>query len=1058
MVKGENCGRKRKRPANGAEMPCQRAFYILGKNMERREGFKEEGITNNQERGKDMKSCRGSIAKAFGTLILLLLLGVTNVYAWFWYPVASNTGRNLNGVWGTSGTDVYIVGDGGFIAHYNDTSAQFDNMTSPAAENLYSVWGSSGSNIFAVGAGGAIIHYNGAAWDNMTSGTSETLNHVYGFGSEVFAVGASGTIVHTSDNGSNWYSMASGTVQNLNGVWGGSATDVFAVGDNGTILHYNGSTWSAMSSGTTQALAGVWGSSGTDVYAVGAWNTVLHYNGTGWSEDANFPSGWYWHADIGGTSASDIHVVGGGSDSVNSGSTALYFDGSNWVSRYCGGSEEILRAIWCLSDSRSVVVGENGTVLSRMNTNSFYVDKNNGDDGNPGTLDEPWETIQKAADTLQAGDTVNIRSGIYVEQVEPRHSGSDNNTITYQAYDNGTAVEAVTISSPDIAGKRFCVYLRHDRNLEYLTFKNLILTSADSDNQSYCFLANGFNYNGNPPEYTCKTNIILDNCTVTDSVRAVAFFNGVKDSKIINCELRDNQDGIMLYNKNENILIENNIITDGKEINEWRSDHLSIGAGSREKMNSNITIMGNEVGNALRQGILVSGTDKALIRDNWCHHSGATGIQIEGGWCTYKDEDNNTVSEFVAPAEIVVENNVCEFNAQASGAETGIWIDDTDYALVQNNIMRYNATGMRITGSYNVIARNNLIYENRGEYYHDPNREYYEDNSTSSMGMYLTGSHQRESALAGSEADGEAGGDNIVIHNTIHRNGHYRQNGVEYAQITINYVGGGYYPNTYRTVFKNNFASESLSENPDLDMRIDNDTLTENILDYNNYYKSTRDLQIAWDNGTIYGWDDYLEKSHHDNNSIVSDPLFVNAVTPTWNFYLDSDSPAIDRGGFLTTAFDNGSGTMLVVEDARYFSDGYGVVAGDLIKIGAVDPVTVTRVNYDNNTITLESARTWTAGDGVSYPYHGCAPDIGAYENEEALRNYYRDADGDGYGDPDNSTQACSQPEGYVPNNTDNCPDDCNSQQLDADSDGLGDVCDPDPGCGGCGPPCEEEC
>ena len=40
-----------------------------------------------------------------------------------------------------------------------------------------------------------------------------------------------------------------------------------------------------------------------------------------------------------------------------------------------------------------------------------------------------------------------------------------------------------------------------------------------------------------------------------------------------------------------------------------------------------------------------------------------------------------------------------------------------------------------------------------------------------------------------------------------------------------------------------------------------------------------------------------------------------------------------------------------------------------------------------------------------------------------------------------------------------NCPDKCNSEQLDADGDSIGDVCDPDPGCGGGGQPvCEQEC
>ena len=41
----------------------------------------------------------------------------------------------------------------------------------------------------------------------------------------------------------------------------------------------------------------------------------------------------------------------------------------------------------------------------------------------------------------------------------------------------------------------------------------------------------------------------------------------------------------------------------------------------------------------------------------------------------------------------------------------------------------------------------------------------------------------------------------------------------------------------------------------------------------------------------------------------------------------------------------------------------------------------------------------------------------------------------------------------------DNCPAACNTQQLDADNDGIGDVCDTTPGCGGCGlPQCETQC
>ena len=54
-----------------------------------------------------------------------------------------------------------------------------------------------------------------------------------------------------STDGLTWTAMNSGTTDNLFAVWGTSATNVFAVGANGTILRYNGAVWSRMMSGTS---------------------------------------------------------------------------------------------------------------------------------------------------------------------------------------------------------------------------------------------------------------------------------------------------------------------------------------------------------------------------------------------------------------------------------------------------------------------------------------------------------------------------------------------------------------------------------------------------------------------------------------------------------------------------------------------------------------------------------------------------------------------------------------------------------------------------------------
>jgi hypothetical protein len=64
----------------------------------------------------------------------------------------------------------------------------------------------------------------------------------------------------------------------------------------------------------------------------------------------------------------------------------------------------------------------------------FYVAKN-GDDTNPGSLDQPWRTIQHAAETMVSGDTVFIRDGVYKEFVSTVCDGSSvNGYITFSAY------------------------------------------------------------------------------------------------------------------------------------------------------------------------------------------------------------------------------------------------------------------------------------------------------------------------------------------------------------------------------------------------------------------------------------------------------------------------------------------------------------------------------------------------------------------------------------------------------------------------------------------------
>ncbi len=182
--------------------------------------------------------------------------------------------------------------------------------------------------------------------------TENNLQGVWGIsGSDVFAVGDSGSILHY--DGSKWMAMSSGATTNLQGVWGTSGSDVFAVGEYGTILHYDGSTWSAMSSGTTQHIFGLCGISSNNVFAVGYTGTILHYDGASWS---TMSSGTAQHLyGVWGSSGSDVFAVG------HTG-TILHYDGASW-SAMSSGTTQILYDVSGISGSDVFIAGYNGTIL-----------------------------------------------------------------------------------------------------------------------------------------------------------------------------------------------------------------------------------------------------------------------------------------------------------------------------------------------------------------------------------------------------------------------------------------------------------------------------------------------------------------------------------------------------------------------------------------------------------------------------------------------------------------------------------------------------------------------
>lgn len=185
---------------------------------------------------------------------------------------------------------------------------------------------------------------------------------------DVWAVGDNSTILHYQ--GKNWEISILPTVStlcggistpqtNLKSIWGNGPSDMWTVGTNGRTFHYDGSVWSYVQNNAacTSVLNSVWGVSGTDVWAVGNKSDLSqefwHWNGQNWSSvTTNDPDILF---SVWASSPSDIYA------STTQG-FLIHFDGSMWSYITLPPNVDLL-SVWGSSPTNVFTVGAQGAMF-----------------------------------------------------------------------------------------------------------------------------------------------------------------------------------------------------------------------------------------------------------------------------------------------------------------------------------------------------------------------------------------------------------------------------------------------------------------------------------------------------------------------------------------------------------------------------------------------------------------------------------------------------------------------------------------------------------------------
>jgi len=326
--------------------------------------------------------------------------------------------------------------------------------------------------------------------------------------------------------------------------------------------------------------------------------------------------------------------------------------------------DTITGEVWSMNDYHSGINStkeELGASYSPVNlygdTLTYFVAKH-GNDSNPGTLLQPWLTIQKACNDAASGSRVYIMEGTYNEKVTVNVSGTVGNYISFSNYNSDTVI----IDGTGVGG----------------------ITMLEISGKSYLKFS-GLN---------------IQNCIGNDSQGILI------DDSSHHIEIRNNRISKIHFSSNP-----------GDPANPGTNSQPLIVYGT-DPANpiSDLIIDGNEIFDSrtgYSEGLAVNGNvDGFEITNNTVHHITNIGIDMIG------HEGTCSAPAFDQARNGICSGNTVYNCTSAYATAAGIYVDGARDIIIEKNILYRNQWGIEVgcenTGktTSGITMRNNLIYNN----------------------------------------------------------------------------------------------------------------------------------------------------------------------------------------------------------------------------------------------------------------------------------------------------------------------------------------------------------
>ena len=291
-----------------------------------------------------------------------------------------------------------------------------------------------------------------------------------------------------------------------------------------------------------------------------------------------------------------------------------------------------------------------------------------GDDSGPGSQDDPWATLQHAADSVAPGATVYVREGTYPQRVEFHVSGEAGRGITFAAAAGETVVlDGSTLETP--AGQSAMIEIDSQR---YITIDGFEITGYGSAESGHVPI------------------------------------------------------GIFVTGSADHIRLSGNFIHDMGTTFQGRNGGDAHGIGvfgtTADHPIEELEIVGNELANLTlgsSEALVVNGNVKDfLIEGNRVHDTNNIGIDVIGFEGTAPDPTVDQARDGIVRGNTVW--NIDSYGNPAYGDDRsadGVYVDGGRDIVVEANVIHDVNIGIEFASEHagrstrNITARNNLVYD-----------------------------------------------------------------------------------------------------------------------------------------------------------------------------------------------------------------------------------------------------------------------------------------------------------------------------------------------------------